>query len=237
MNTPATVGAGTAAAEGPAAHATAIRVALVDDQPLFSAGLKMILRSQPDLDFVGEAQNGAAAVELAAAVEPDVMLMDIRMPVMDGITATRTISSGPGVQPKVIVLTTIQHDEAVVRAIQAGAAGFLTKDATPEFLLAAIRTVHSGHAVMAPHATNQLLRDYTTPSAGNASALDVLSGREKDVFLLAATGQGNAEIAAGLVLSEATVKSHVGSILAKLKLRNRIQLVAYAYENGLLGGN
>jgi DNA-binding NarL/FixJ family response regulator len=137
----------------------AIRIALVDDQPLFSAGLKMILRSQPDLDFVGEANDGAAAVELAAAVGPDIMLMDIRMPVMDGITATRAITSGPAAPPKVIVLTTIQHDEAVVRAIQAGAAGFLTKDATPEFLLAAIRTVHSGHAVMAPHATNHLLRD------------------------------------------------------------------------------
>lgn len=235
MNTPAACTTGPARGTATAAAGT-IRVALVDDQPLFSAGLKMILRSQPDLDFVGEAQDGAAAVELAAAVEPDVMLMDIRMPVMDGITATRTISSGPGTPPKVIVLTTIQHDEAVVRAIQAGAAGFLTKDATPEFLLAAIRTVYSGHAVMAPHATNQLLRDYTTPSAGNTSALDALSGREKDVFLLAATGQGNAEIAAGLVLSEATVKSHVGSILAKLRLRNRIQLVAYAYENGLLGG-
>ncbi|WP_457967877.1 response regulator transcription factor [Arthrobacter sp. D1-29] len=195
----------------------------------------MILRSQADLDFVGEAHNGAEAVELAAAVGPDIMLMDIRMPVMDGITATRSITSAPGA-PKIIVLTTIQHDEAVVRAIQAGAAGFLTKDATPEFLLAAIRTVHSGHAVMAPHATNQLLRDYTTPSAGNPAALAALSEREKDVFLLAAEGQGNAEIAAGLVLSEATVKSHVGSILAKLKLRSRIQLVAYAYQNGLLGG-
>jgi DNA-binding NarL/FixJ family response regulator len=215
--------------------APAIRIALVDDQPLFSAGLKMILRSQADLDFVGEAHNGAEAVELAAAVGPDIMLMDIRMPIMDGITATRSIASAPGA-PKIIVLTTIQHDEAVVRAIQAGAAGFLTKDATPEFLLAAIRTVHSGHAVMAPHATNQLLRDYTTPSAGNPAALAGLSEREKDVFLLAAEGQGNAEIAAGLVLSEATVKSHVGSILAKLKLRSRIQLVAYAYQNGLLGG-
>jgi DNA-binding NarL/FixJ family response regulator len=215
--------------------APAIRIALVDDQPLFSAGLKMILRSQADLDFVGEAHNGAEAVELAAAVGPDIMLMDIRMPVMDGITATRSITSAPGA-PKIIVLTTIQHDEAVVRAIQAGAAGFLTKDATPEFLLAAIRTVHSGHAVMAPHAANQLLRDYTTPSAGNPAALAALSEREKDVFLLAAAGQANAEIAAGLVLSEATVKSHVGSILAKLKLRSRIQLVAYAYQNGLLGG-
>lgn len=211
-----------------------IRVALVDDQPLFSAGLKMILRSQPDLDLVGEATDGEQAVALASDVGPDVMLMDIRMPVMDGITATRRITDGPG-RTKVIVLTTIQHDEAVVRAIQAGAGGFLTKDATPEFLLAAIRTVHSGHAVMAPSATNELLRDYTTPSAANSSVLEPLSARERDVFMLAAKGLANGEIAASLVLSDATVKTHIGSILSKLTLKNRIQLVAFAYQNRLLG--
>lgn len=210
-----------------------IRVALVDDQPLFSAGLKMILRSQADLDFIGEATNGEAALKLAEESAPDVMLMDIRMPVMDGITATARIS-GSSTKTKVIVLTTIGHDEAVVRAIQAGAAGFLTKDATPEFLLAAIRTVHSGHSVIAPSITNELLRDYTSPGRGNPAAVDVLSDREKDVFGLAATGLSNAEIAANLVLSEATVKSHVGSILAKLQLKNRIQLVAFAHQNGLL---
>ncbi|WP_416417528.1 response regulator [Paenarthrobacter aromaticivorans] len=211
-----------------------IRVALVDDQPLFSAGLKMILRSQPDLEVVGEATDGKQAVELAAQVEPDVMLMDIRMPVMDGISATRSITEETG-RTKVIVLTTIQHDEAVVRAIQAGAGGFLTKDATPEFLLATIRTVHAGHAVMAPSATNALLRDYTTPSRANSTVLEPLSVRERDVFMLAAKGLANGEIATSLVLSDATVKSHVGSILSKLKLKNRIQLVAFAYENSLLG--
>lgn len=211
-----------------------IRVALVDDQPLFSAGLKMILRSQPDLEVVGEATDGKQAVELAAQVEPDVMLMDIRMPVMDGISATRSITEETG-RTKVIVLTTIQHDEAVVRAIQAGAGGFLTKDATPEFLLATIRTVHAGHAVMAPAATNELLRDYTTPSRANLTVLEPLSVRERDVFMLAAKGLANGEIATSLVLSDATVKSHVGSILSKLKLKNRIQLVAFAYENSLLG--
>ncbi len=215
--------------------AVPIRIALADDQPLFSAGLKMILRSQPDMDLVGDAVNGEAAVKLVQDTFPDVLLMDIRMPVMDGITATRKILETPaGNSTKIIVLTTIQHDEAVVRAIQAGAAGFLTKDATPDFLLAAIRTVHSGHSVIAPAITNQLLRDYTTPSAGNDAALVALSGRERDVFLLTAKGLGNAEIAASLVLSEATVKSHVGSILAKLKLKNRIQLVAFAYENNVL---
>lgn len=212
-----------------------IRVALADDQPLFSAGLKMILRSQPDMDLVGEAVDGETAIKLVQETRPDVLLMDIRMPVMDGITATRTILETPaGAAVRIIVLTTIQHDEAVVRAIQSGAAGFLTKDTTPEFLLAAIRTVHSGHSVIAPALTNELLRDYTTPSSGNDSVLADLSGRERDVFLLTAKGLGNAEIAASLVLSEATVKSHVGSILAKLKLKNRIQLVAFAYENNVL---
>jgi DNA-binding NarL/FixJ family response regulator len=212
-----------------------IRVVLADDQPLFSAGLQMILRSQPDIEYAGDAVNGEAAVTLVQETEPDVVLMDIRMPVMDGITATRTIMDASTKRPpKVIVLTTIQHDEAVVRAIQAGAAGFLTKDTTPDFLLAAIRTVHSGHSVMAPALTNELLRDYTTPGPVNDTVLDDLSGRERDVFLLAAKGLGNADIAAELFLSEATVKSHVGSILGKLQLKNRIQLVALAYQNHLL---
>jgi DNA-binding NarL/FixJ family response regulator len=212
-----------------------IRVVLADDQPLFSAGLQMILRSQPDIEYAGDAVNGEAAITLVQETEPDVVLMDIRMPVMDGITATRTIMDASTKRPpKVIVLTTIQHDEAVVRAIQAGAAGFLTKDTTPDFLLAAIRTVHSGHSVMAPALTNELLRDYTTPGPVNDTVLDDLSGRERDVFLLAAKGLGNADIAAELFLSEATVKSHVGSILGKLQLKNRIQLVAFAYQNHLL---
>jgi DNA-binding NarL/FixJ family response regulator len=186
----------------------------------------MILRSQPDIEYAGDAVNGEAAVRLVQETEPDVVLMDIRMPVMDGITATRTIMDASTKRPpKVIVLTTIQHDEAVVRAIQAGAAGFLTKDTTPDFLLAAIRTVHSGHSVMAPALTNELLRDYTTPGPVNDTVLDDLSGRERDVFLLAAKGLGNADIAGELFLSEATVKSHIGSILGKLKLKNRIQLV------------
>lgn len=211
-----------------------IRVALVDDQPLFSAGLKMILRSQPDLEFVGDATDGEAAIALVQETKPDGILMDIRMPVLDGISATQRILASNLAAPKIIVLTTIQHDEAVVRAIQAGAAGFLTKDTTPDFLLAAIRTVYSGHSVMAPALTNELLRDYTTPGPVDDTALQELSSRERDVFLLAAKGLANAEIANDLYLSEATVKSHVGSILGKLKLKSRIQLVAFAYQNRLL---
>ncbi|WP_115790372.1 response regulator [Arthrobacter silvisoli] len=214
-----------------------IRVMLVDDQPLFSAGLKMILRSQPDLEFVGEAGNGEDACLLATETAPDVILMDIRMPRMDGITATRRILAGETQGVRIIVLTTIQHDEAVVRAIQAGASGFLTKDATPEFLLATIRTVHSGHAVMAPSAANELLRDYTTPRAGNESVLEGLTAREKEVFLLAASGRANGEIAAELFLGEATVKTHVANVLGKLSLKSRIQLVSFAYEHGLLQAN
>ncbi|WP_267313554.1 response regulator transcription factor [Arthrobacter sp. 260] len=198
---------------------------MVDDQPLFSAGLKMILRSQPDMELVGEAVDGEAAIRLAEEVHPDVMLMDIRMPLLDGCAATKHITSSSSTNAiKIIVLTTIQHDQAVVRAIQAGAAGFLTKDTTPEFLLSAVRTVHSGHAVIAPAITNDLLRDYTTPTAVSSAALDVLSAREREVFKLAATGIANTEIAQSLVLSEATVKSHIGSILTKLKLKNRIHL-------------
>jgi len=211
-----------------------IRVALVDDQPLFSAGLKMILRSQPDLELVGEATDGEAALGMVAETAPDVVLMDIRMPKLDGITATRRLLTAEMSSLKVIVLTTIQHDEAVVRAIQAGAAGFLTKDTTPEFLLAAIRTVHAGHSVMAPKTSNELLRDYLTPPVTDRSVLDGLSEREQEVFLAAARGQSNAEIAAGLYLGESTVKTHMGNILTKLRLKSRIQLVAFAYEHGLL---
>jgi len=211
-----------------------IRVALVDDQPLFSAGLKMILRSQPDLELVGEATDGEAALTMVAEADPDVVLMDIRMPKLDGITATRRLLTDGTPALKVIVLTTIQHDEAVVRAIQAGAAGFLTKDTTPEFLLASIRTVHAGHSVMAPKTSNELLRDYLSPPEADRSVLEGLSEREQEVFLAAARGQSNAEIAAGLFLGEATVKTHMGNVLTKLRLKSRIQLIAFAYEHGLL---
>ncbi|TXN32857.1 response regulator [Lacisediminihabitans profunda] len=218
-----------------------IRVALVDDQSLFRAGIRMLVASQPDLEVVGEAGNGQEAVAMAAETRPDVVLMDIRMPVMDGIAATTAILAAAqargGSAPRIIVLTTFDLDEAATRAIRGGASGFVLKDADPEFLLAAIRTVHAGNAVIAASATRELFEHFTVrpvrpevpPSFGQ------LTSRERDIFVLAARGLSNAEIASGEYLSEATVKTHVSRILAKLGLRDRVQLVVFAFEHGLNG--
>jgi DNA-binding NarL/FixJ family response regulator len=216
-----------------------IRVALVDDQALFRTGIRMLVASQDDLEVVGEAGDGREAVELAASARPDVILMDIRMPVMDGIEATERIVAaseargGPG--PRIIVLTTFDLDEAATRAIRGGASGFLLKDADPEFLLAAIRTVHSGTAVLAPSATRELFQhfDSRAGSRPEPEAFATLTARERDVFLLAARGLSNGEIATGEFLSEATVKTHISRILSKLGLRDRVQLVVYAFEHRL----
>jgi DNA-binding NarL/FixJ family response regulator len=216
-----------------------IRVALVDDQSLFRTGIRMLVASQPDLEVVGEAGDGREAVELAASARPDVILMDIRMPVMDGIEATERIVAAAeargGAGPRIIVLTTFDLDEAATRAIRGGASGFLLKDADPEFLLAAIRTVHSGTAVLAPSATRELFEHFD-PRAGKRiepDAFVTLTAREREVFLLAARGLSNGEIAAGEFLSEATVKTHISRILSKLGLRDRVQLVVYAFEHRL----
>jgi DNA-binding NarL/FixJ family response regulator len=216
-----------------------IRVALVDDQALFRTGIRMLVASQDDLEVVGEAGDGREAVELAASSRPDVILMDIRMPVMDGIEATERIVAAaeargaPG--PRIIVLTTFDLDEAATRAIRGGASGFLLKDADPEFLLAAIRTVHSGTAVLAPSATRELFQhfDSRAGSRPEPEAFATLTARERDVFLLAARGLSNSEIATGEFLSEATVKTHISRILSKLSLRDRVQLVVYAFEHRL----
>ena len=228
---------------------TLIRVAIADDQQLFCSGIQMLIESQPDLEFVGAAYDGEAAVALAESARPDVILMDIRMPLLDGIEATARIlsttgNSGPSTessaksiaQPKVIILTTFQRDEAVVRAIRAGAEGFIMKDTTPEFVLAAIRTVHAGHSVIAPTNTADIIRRFTPAQSGPPAeeAIHALSAREKEVFLLAARGLSNADIAQTAYISEATVKSHIRSILSKLTLTSRVQIVAHAYENGLL---
>jgi DNA-binding NarL/FixJ family response regulator len=219
-----------------------IRVALVDDQPLFRAGIRMLIESQPDMEFSGEAADGEQAVALAAAHRPDVMLMDLRMPVLDGVTATSRIMKQADAsntdKPKVIALTTFNRDQAIVEAVQAGASGYLLKSAEPEFLLAAIRTVHSGYSVIAPGSVHSLFEHAArqAPVAGpDLSVLDVLSARERDVFLLAAKGLTNGEMADGLFVSEATIKTHLRSVLDKLQLRTRLQLVAFAHERRLLG--
>jgi len=220
-------------------EAPRIRVALVDDQALFRAGIRMLVSSQADLEFVGEAGNGAAGVTMAAAVRPDVILMDIRMPVMDGIDATTAIlaaAAAAGVTPpRIVVLTTFELDESASRAIRGGASGFLLKDADPEFLLAAIRTVHAGSAVIAASATRELFAHFDAPAPEQEVPVSftTLTSREREIFALAALGLSNAEIAAGEFLSEATVKTHISRILAKLSLRDRVQLVVFAFQHRL----
>lgn len=213
-----------------------IRVALVDDQPLFRSGLRMLIDSQDDLEVVGEAGDGAEAVTMVAASKPDVVLMDIRMPVRDGIQATEDIVQA-GDAPRILVLTTFDLDENAAKAIRAGASGFVLKDAEPEFLLAAIRTVHAGTAVIAPSATAELFQHFgeRPAQAGDPEEhLAELSAREREIFLLAARGLSNAEIAKSEFVSEATVKTHISRILAKLGLRDRVQLVVFAYERRLV---
>lgn len=225
---------------------TPIRVLLVDDQPLFRRGVRMLLDSQADLTVVGEAGDGAEAVRVAAEHAPHVVLMDIRMPRADGIAGTsgilRSAEEAGRTPPRVIVLTTFDLDDAALRAIRAGASGFLLKDAEPEFLLAAVRAVHGGHAVVAPGAIGDLLahvdarpqRDEAARLAALDRELGDLSKREREVFAAVAEGLSNAEIAAREFVAEATVKSHVGRILAKLGLRDRVQVVLYAHDRGLL---
>jgi DNA-binding NarL/FixJ family response regulator len=219
-----------------------IKVALVDDQPLFRAGIRMLIDSQSDMEFSGDAADGEQAVALASERRPDVMLMDLRMPVMDGVTAIRRIIGQADAcnsdQPRIIALTTFNRDQAVVEAVQAGASGYLLKSAEPEFLLASIRTVHSGYSVIAPGSVHSLFEHAAkqAPSTGpDLSVLDVLSVRERDVFLLAVKGLSNGEMAEGLFVSEATVKTHLRSVLDKLQLRTRLQLIAFAHERRLLG--
>lgn len=218
---------------------TTIRVGLVDDQSLFRAGIRMLVDSQPDLEVAGEAGNGEEAIAMAVEARPDVILMDIRMPVLDGIAATTAILAGAESRgsrpPRIIVLTTFDLDEAATRAIRGGASGFVLKDADPEFLLAAIRTVHAGNAVIAASATRELFEHFTARDARPPApeAFEQLTAREHDIFQLAARGLSNAEIASGEFLSEATVKTHISRILGKLGLRDRVQLVVFAFEHEL----
>lgn len=216
-----------------------LRIALVDDQPLVRAGFAMVIDSQDDLEVVAQASDGAAAVEELRARTVDVVLMDVRMPRMDGIEATsRILAQSPeGRAPKIIVLTTFDLDEYVVSAIRAGASGFLLKDAQPEDLLGAIRTVHSGDAVIAPSATRRLLARVIAapePQEKDTSVLDVLTEREREVLALMGRGYSNPEIGAELFVAEATVKTHVGRVLAKLGARDRVQAVIVSFETGLV---
>ncbi len=213
-----------------------IRVAVVDDERLFCEGLQMMIESQPDMRYIGSAHDGETAVALVQRERPDVVLMDVRMPAMNGIVATARILDAGGPQaPAVLVLTTIRTDEAVAAAARAGAAGFLLKDTTAETLLSAVRTVHSGQSVFAPEPSTNLLRESRGPGQPPAvSALDPLTPREREVFLYAARGLSNSEIATIAFISETTVKSHVSSILSKLGMRSRLQIIAFALDKGLI---
>lgn len=217
-----------------------VRVLLADDQALLRQGFRMILEAAGDIEVVGEAGDGAEAVALSAAAHPDLVLMDVRMPGMDGIEATRRIlAADPAV--RVLVLTTFDVDDYAFGALRAGASGFLLKDARPAELVAAVRTVAAGDAVVAPRMTRRLLEEYAhllpvpeAERAGRFPGLADLTDREREVLVAMASGRSNTEIAAELYVSEATVKSHVGRILAKLGVRDRVQAVVLAYEAGLV---
>jgi DNA-binding NarL/FixJ family response regulator len=218
-----------------------VRILLVDDEPLLRLGFRLVLDSQPDMSVVGEAGDGSAAVRRVAELDPDVVLMDVRMPVLDGIDATREIVRRHG-RSRVLILTTFDLDEYAFAGLRAGASGFLLKNVPPEDLLSAIRAVASGDAVVAPRVTRRLLdtmADRLPDPRGDGDRatdgrLDRLTEREREVLLQVAQGLSNAEIADVLSVTEATVKTHVGKVLSKLDLRDRVQAVVFAYQNGLV---
>nr|WP_117208237.1 response regulator transcription factor [Allorhizocola rhizosphaerae] len=210
-----------------------IRVFLADDQALVRAGLAMVIDAQDDMTVVGEAGDGAEALEALRSVRADVVLMDIRMPKVDGVEATRQLLERPGA-PKVLVLTTFDLDEVALEALRAGASGFLLKDARAQELATAVRTVHRGDAVIAPSTTRRLVDTMLVTLPPVRVSEVPLTPREREVLLAVAHGDSNAEIGARLFMSEATVKTHVGRILAKLGLRDRVQIVIWAYEHGLV---
>ena len=213
------------------------RVLIADDQALVRTGFRMILDAEPDIEVVGEAENGSEAVTLARSLQPDVVLMDIRMPEMDGIEATRrVVAPGDGAAPRVLMLTTFDLDEYVYEALRAGASGFLLKDVPAEQLAAGVRMVAAGDALLAPSITRRLIEEFAAAPAAAAPppGLDELTPRELEVFKLVARGLSNAEIAEQLIVGETTVKTHVTRLLMKLGLRDRVQAVVLAYEFGVV---
>jgi DNA-binding NarL/FixJ family response regulator len=213
-----------------------IRVALVDDQELVRVGFRLILEAEDDMTIVGEASNGADAVDLARRARPDVILMDVQMPGLDGLEATRRLGTLPEIESRVVILTTFEQDDYIFEALRAGASGFLLKNARPEELVHAVRVVASGEALLAPAITRRVIQDYAgrPARAKDERDLGLLTERECEVLRLLATGKSNAELAAELFLGEGTVKTHVSHVLSKLNLRDRVQAVVFAYESGLV---
>jgi RNA polymerase sigma factor (sigma-70 family) len=212
-----------------------VRVLVADDQALVRAGFRKILEGDPDIEVVGEAGDGDEAIELTRSLDPDLVLMDIRMPRLDGIAATRALTAADADRPRVLVLTTFALEDYVFDALRAGASGFLVKDSPPDRLLGAVHLVSRGDALLDPAITRTVIEEFARQPAHRrelAARLDDLTDREREVFSLIARGLSNAEIAAELVVSEGTVKTHVAHVLLKLDLRDRVQAVIYAYESG-----
>jgi DNA-binding NarL/FixJ family response regulator len=212
-----------------------VRVLIADDQALVRAGFRQLLEREDDLTVVGEAADGAEAIDLGRRLSPQVVVMDIRMPRVDGLEATRRLVAEPP-SPRVVVLTTFDLDDYVFAALRAGASGFLLKDSAPEELVSAVRLVAAGDAMLAPPVTRRVIEEFArnTVAPSRAAELDELTPREREVFLLVARGRSNAEIASALFLTEGTVKTHVGHILAKLRVRDRVQAAILAYETGAI---
>jgi DNA-binding NarL/FixJ family response regulator len=213
-----------------------LRIVLADDQPLVRAGFRLILEAEDDVDVVGEAGDGEEAVAAAQRLQPDVVLMDVQMPKLDGVEATRRIAQDTASRSRVVILTTFERDDYVFEALRAGASGFMLKNAAPEELVRAVRIVAAGEALLAPSITRRVIEDYAQRLAPrkNDTGLDQLTERELEVLRLLATGKSNAELAKHLYLGEGTVKTHVSHVFGKLGLRDRVQAVVFAYESGLV---
>jgi DNA-binding NarL/FixJ family response regulator len=213
-----------------------IKVLLVDDQAMVRAGIHMILEAETDIRVIGETEDGAKAVVSAHKLKPDVVLMDIQMPLMNGLEATRQITQTPGNTCRILILTTFERDDYVFEALRAGASGFILKNAPPEDLIAAVRVVAEGNALLAPSVTRRIINEFAQriPRVDLKAGLSSLTEREIEVMRLIAKGKTNAEIAADLFVGETTVKTHISNLFAKLDLRDRVQAVVYAYESGLI---